>query len=146
MSAVPLRIVGRRLPGRTWSGRSDIHVGVQRGTEVVGLVPGDMGEAQFDVEIEVEVGAEGAIDFRGAYVHGRGGERFLYLSWGEVDGEGTFTMFRRVKLHLRPLAELFATKLANAKRVEAYLELTDPKGRPVAASVRPPWVTWRIAS
>ena len=144
MSTVPVRIVGRRLPGSTWSGRSGIHVGVQRGTEVVGLVPGDMGEAHFDLEIDVEAGAEGAIDFRGPYVHGRGGERFLYLSWGEVDAEGTFTMFRRVKLHLRPLAEQYQAKLPKAKRVEAYLELTDPKGRPVAASVRPPWVTWRL--
>ena len=144
-STVPVRIVGRRLPGRTWSGRSGIHVGVQRDGEVVGLVPGDMGEAHFDLEVEVEV-SENGIDFRGPFVHGRGGERFLYLSWGEVDADGTFTMFRRLKLHLLPLAEQFEAKLATAQRVEAFLELTDTKGRPVAASVRPPWVLWRLAS
>jgi hypothetical protein len=145
MSTVPMRVIGRRLPGRTWSGRNDIHVGVQRGAEVVCVVPGDEGEATFDFEIGVEIDAEGALDFRGPFVHGRRAERFIYLSWGEVDEAGTFTMFRRLKLHLSPLAEQFpAEALAGARRIQAFLELTDPKGRPVAASVRPPWVYWRL--
>lgn len=148
MSTVPVRIIGRRLPGRTWSGRSEIHVGVQRGSEVVGFVPGDTGEAHFDLELEVEeveLGGERAVDFRGPYVHGRRGERFIYLSWGEVDGSGQFTMFRRLKLHLGPLTEQFTPDaLLSARRIRAFLELTDTKGRPVAASVRPPWVLWRV--
>jgi hypothetical protein len=146
MSTVPVRIVGRHLPGRTWSGRSGIHVGVQCGTDVIGLVPGDEGEATIDFEVDVEVDADGAADFRGPYVHGRRGERFVYLNWCEVDDEGTSTMFRRLKLHLSPLTEQFpAPALAGARRIQAFLELTDPKGRPVAASVRPPWVLWRLA-
>ena len=70
----------------------------------------------------------------------------------EVDDAGEFAMFRRLKLHLAPLTEQSLTRanggqaLARAKRIEAVLELTDPKGRPVAASVRPPWVTWRVTA
>jgi hypothetical protein len=140
-----LRIIGRRLPGADWSGRSCIHVGVQRGTDVVGLVKGDMGEAVFDVDLEVIVGADGEIDFRGPFVHGFGGERFIYLAWGEIDDQGTFAMFRRLKLHLAPLLEQFpAETLSTAKKVQAVLELSDTRGRPLAASVRPPWVTWRL--
>jgi len=79
--------------------------------------------------------------------HGRRGERFVYLSWGEVDDTGTFTMFRRLKLHLMPLVEqCTAERVLSAKRIQAVLELTDTKGRPLAASVRPPWVTWRLLS
>jgi len=145
MSTVPVRIVGRRLPGRTWSGRSGIHVGLQRGADVVNVVPGDLGEAHFDLEIEVEADTELAVDFKGPYVHGRRAERFLYLSWGEVDGDGQFTMFRRLKLHLTPLLEHVTPEaLLAARRIRAFLELTDTKGRPVAASVRPPWVLWRV--
>ncbi len=145
MSTVPLRIVGRRLPGSSWSGRTGIHVGVQRGNEVVGHVPGDAGEALFDLEVTVELDADGAVDFRGPYVHGRRGERFLYLSWDEAGEDGGFTMFRRLKLHLVPLTEgRNGEALAAAQRLEAFLELTDPKGRPVSASVRPPWVLWRV--
>jgi hypothetical protein len=141
-----LRIVGRRLPGVTWSGRHGIHVGVQRGSEVLGLVPGDAGDAVFDINVDIVADADGLPDFRGPYVHGRRGERFVYLSWGEVDDAGTFTMFRRLKLHLAPLVEQSTPETVfAARRIQAILELTDTKGRPLAASVRPPWVTWRLA-
>ena len=145
MSTVPVRIVGRRLPGLHWSGRNGIHLGVQRGTEVVGLVRGDEGEVTFDIEVALDVDTDGVPDFRGPYVNGKRGERFVYLCWGEVDGEGTFSMFRRLKLPLSPLTEQFGLEaLRQARRIQAFLELTDPKGRPVAASVRPPWVLWRV--
>jgi hypothetical protein len=121
-------------------------VGVQRGSEVLGLVNGDAADAIFDIEVDVVADGDGRPDFRGPFVHGRRGERFVYLSWGEVDSEGTFTMFRRLKLHLAPLVNEWAEKVFAAKRIQAVLELTDTRGRPLAASVRPPWVTWRITS
>ena len=37
---------------------------------------------------------------RGPYIQGPPGGRFIYLSWGTVDGEGQFEMFRRTKLLL----------------------------------------------
>jgi hypothetical protein len=145
VSGVQLRIVGRRLPGSSWSGRSGIHVGLQRADKVVNLVNGDQGEAVFDVDLDVVQGTDGQPDFRGDCVHGRRGERFVYLSWGEVDDAGTFTMFRRLKLHLMPLVEQCSAEgVLAAKKIQAVLELTDTKGRPLAASVRPPWVTWRL--
>src|SRR5262249_27214680 len=100
-----LRIVGRRLPGAQWSGRSAIHAGLQCGSEVLDLVDGDEGEAVFNLELDVVAGADGDIDFRGPCVFGRRGERFIYLSWGEVGEDGLFAMFRRLKLHLTPLVE-----------------------------------------
>jgi hypothetical protein len=145
MVAAQLRIVGRRLPGSSWSGRSGIHVGLQRHNEVVNLVNGDEGEAVFDVDLDVVAGVDGLPDFRGDCVQGRRGERFVYLSWGEVDDKGTFTMFRRLKLHLTPLVEqCTAEGVLAARKIQAVLELTDTRGRPLAASVRPPWVTWRL--
>jgi hypothetical protein len=145
MTVVPVRICGRRLPGASWSGRDGIHVGVQRGTDVVGLVIGDAADAVFDIDVDIVSDSDGEPDFRGPYVHGRRGERFIYLNWGEVHDEAPFTMFRRLKLHLAPLIELTdAETVLGAKRIQAVLELTDTRGRPLAASVRPPWVTWRI--
>ena len=147
MTTAQLRIVGRRLPGASWSGRHGIHVGVQRGSEVVGLVIADAADAVFDIDLDVVGGTDGIPDFRGPYVHGRRGERFVYLSWGEVDETGTFTMFRRLKLHLGPLVQQSpAETLLTADKIQAVLELTDTRGRPLAASVRPPWVTWRVTS
>jgi hypothetical protein len=147
MTTAQLRIVGRRLPGASWSGRHGIHVGVQRGSEVVGLVIGDAADAVFDIDLDVVVGADGTPEFRGPYVQGRRGERFVYLNWGEVDDTGTFAMFRRLRLHLGPLVEQSpAETLLSAQKIQAVLELTDTRGRPLAASVRPPWVTWRVTN
>jgi Family of unknown function (DUF5990) len=147
MASVPVRIVGRRLPGSSWSGRHGIHVGVQCGTEVLGLVTGDAADAVFDIDVEVVADGSGEPDFRGPYVHGRRGERFVYMSWGEVDDQGTFAMFRRLRLHLAPLLEQCSSEsVLAATKIQAVLELTDTRGRPLAASVRPPWVTWRIST
>jgi hypothetical protein len=145
-TTVDLRIVGRRLPGRRWTCYEGVHVGVQRrANEVVGLVPGDADEAVFDLAMEV-VADEQGVDFRGPFVHGKRGERFLYLSWGEVGPGDSFEMFRRAKLHLAPLAEadLAGTLLRAGSRVEASLELTDGHGGPRCASVRPPLIQWQV--
>jgi uncharacterized protein DUF5990 len=145
MTGVQLQIIGRRLPGSSWSGRRGIHVGVQRDGEVVGLVTGDAADAVFDIDLDIIEGSDGEPDFRGPYVHGRRGERFVYLSWGEVGEDGTFAIFRRLKLHLTPLLEQAPKEsVLAANRIQAVLELTDTRGRPLAASVRPPWVTWRL--
>jgi hypothetical protein len=42
---------------------------------------------------------DGELDFKGSVVHGKRGERFLYLTWGQVH-DGTFDMFRRANLVL----------------------------------------------
>jgi hypothetical protein len=103
---VRVRIVGRQLPGRTCTdprpdGRvyENVHVGVQRGGEVERLVPGDAAGAVWDLELET-VDRDGELDFRGPHVQGRRGDRFLYLSWGAVDADDGFAMFRRAKLML----------------------------------------------
>ena len=36
--------------------------------------------------------------------------------------------------------------ISGALITDRVLELTDTKGRTLAASVRPPWVTWRLLS
>lgn len=143
--ATPVRIIGRRLPGANWSGRQGIHIGVQRGTEVEGIVTGASADAVFEVEVEI-VEHEDQADFRGPYVLGRRGERYICLTWVEVGAEGAITPFRRLRLHLSPLPQAAGgvPQLLAAKRIQAVLELTDTRGRPIAASVRPPWVTWQI--
>ena len=37
-------------------------------------------------------------DYRGPYISGPPGGRFIYLSWGVVEEPGSFEMFRRAKL------------------------------------------------
>lgn len=121
-------------------------MGIQRAKEVVGLVRGDAEEAVFDLTLDVVLGGSRGVDFRGPYLHGKAGERFIYLSWGAVAEDGRFEMFRRAKLHLAPLDEQAVQQaLDKAEVMEARLDLTDQRGGPLCASVRPPTVRWQVA-
>jgi len=147
-AALELRIVGRRLPGLRFCEREPVYVGVQRQrrAEVVDLVPGDVDEACFSLAVKVVTdGADGGMDFRGPFVHGRRGERFLYLSWGYVGPGGAFEMFRRAKLHLSTIDEGdIARALASGAAITGALDLTGKRGAPLCAAVRPPSIAWRV--
>ena len=137
-----VRIAGVNLPGRDWGGYGNVHVGVQKRAEAVDLVAGDAAGASW--EVPVELTEEG--DFRGPYVQGRRGERFIYLAWGTVGPAGTFTMFRRAKLMLAAIDPAVVAAAAGPGRVlAATLSLTGGDGSPRCASVRPPAIEWTAA-
>ena len=140
---LPVRIEGTSLPGRVFCEHQHVHVGVQCRQEPAGLVPGDAEAAAFDLTVDILPAAGGGWDFRGPYVHGKPGERFLYLTWGDHPPGGGFTMFRRAKLHLSPLdTDLVERAAAPGHRLVARLALTDARGGPRCASIRPPDITW----
>jgi hypothetical protein len=146
MTLLHLRIVGRNLPGLRWESHQRVHVGVQKGQAVVSLIPGSAEEVICDLTLDVEADGEGSFDFRGPFAQGKRGERFIYLSWGDVGPDGQFVMFRRAKLWLSAIdtRDLIEALERNAV-IEARLDLTDAKGGPICASVRPPAVEWRLA-
>ena len=86
-----------------------------------------------DVEL---VERDGERDFRGPAVQGRRGERFVYLTWGEVR-DGTFSMFRRAKLMLDDVPD------SAGEIVTARVDLTDECGMPRCARLRAPALEWR---
>lgn len=144
MTTIDVRILGRNLPGQRFCEYQAIHVGMQRGKEVIDLVPGDAREAVFAFTICALHSDDGQIDFRGPFVHGKRGARFLYLSWGELLPDGQFRMFRRAKMQLSALAELDLADAEGASMViEAVVNLTGPRGDPICASLRPPQISWR---
>jgi hypothetical protein len=139
---VRFRITGTEMPGRRCGpaqglevDRANIHVGVQRGRDVVDLVAGDASRAFFEFDVDVRAGR-----FSGPFVHGRGDERFLYLSWGEVAEDGDFTMFRRAKLQLDSLD----ATASDGATIDGRLPMSYPQGGPVCASIRPPAITWTV--
>ena len=132
-------IRGQHLPGRRFPDQSgvyeNVHVGLQLKPEPSGLVPGDAPAAEWQTEVEL-IERNGVRDFRGPAVQGRAGARFLYLTWGDVDGE-TFTMFRRAKLMLAEIPDPRASA-----RAIASVRLTDPLGGPICSRLKPPALTW----
>lgn len=145
---VPIRIVGHSLPGRTFCEHAHVHVGVQRAArgDVLDPVAGDAPQAVFTFTITAVRGADGLLDFRGPFVQGTRGARFLYLSWGDLLPDGQFQMFRRAKLTLSALSEsgIAADGLAPGTLVEATVNLTAQRGGPICARVRPPDIRWQI--
>jgi hypothetical protein len=135
-----LEIRGHHFPGRSWhlDGKPchNVHVGIQVGREPHDLVPGDADTGVWITAIEVlERGDD--VDFRGPAVQGRRGERFVYLTWGNVGDDGSFTMFRRAKLMLSTLEPLVAGT-DGAGQVVGTVDLTDDCGGPRCARLRSP--------
>jgi hypothetical protein len=93
----------------------------------------------------VAPGDDDELDFRGPAVHGPRGERFLYLTWGDVDLDGRFTMFRRAKLMLNRIdAELVRRAMAEDLPLLGTIDLTDGYGGPRCARVDPPALVWSL--
>jgi hypothetical protein len=141
---VLLEIRGHSLPGRHWHGNDEpydnVHVGVQIGREPRDLVRADAVSAAWTVPIAV-VERDGHHDFRGPAVHGGRGARFVYLTWGNVDANGVFAMFRRAKLVLADLEP----DLVRESHVIATVHLTDERGGPRCARLRPPSLKLTVA-
>lgn len=144
-----VRIEGRDLPGRRAGFEADalrlgnVQVGVQRRAEVVDRVPADAAEATWQFEVTSRE-VDGLLDVGGPWVHGRPGARFLYLSWGAVTGD-RFEMFRRAKLLFGDVpTDLLRAAHDGAGVLVCQLGLTDAKGGPLCARVRPPAITWAV--
>ncbi len=144
MRRVGLRIVASRLPGRTCGLHEAIAVGLQEGKAFTQLVDGDAPAATWDTPLELGRHDDGVLLARGPAVHGPRVERFVYLAWlGDLGGERR--MFRRAKLQLDGVpADVLDEVLATGRPLVAELGLTDAKGEPVCASVRPPRVRWSV--
>jgi hypothetical protein len=137
---VELRIEGTDLPAGL-PGR--VRVGVQRrGRPGELLDPRSADDPSVTWLLDCAVAEKpGGPDITGPYVQGGPGGRFVYLSW-TVDEGGTPTMFRRAKLMFDAIPPAVLTAAVHSGRLVARLGLTDPKGGPLCASVRPPVITW----
>lgn len=145
-----IRIVGRDLPGRRFVSDGvqlrNVHVAVQVGKEPLGPVAGDAPTATWDLDVRAVVADGGQLDLRGPAVHGRRGERFFYLTWGEVGADGSFETFRRAKLMVVDINPGLLRQAARQDRgLLAELDLTDDCGGPLCARVRPAAIRWSLS-
>ena len=82
------------------------------------------------------------VDLKGPYIQGPPGGRFIYLSWGTVDDTQTFTLFRRAKLSFDAIPQAVIDSAQRLGMLVGRLGLTDAKGNPLCAAVRPPVIEW----
>lgn len=147
-----VKIEGYDLPGRTFcepdgEPYDDVRVGVQIRNDSEQLIPADADTAHWELEINVVAGAGGSLDFKGPAVHGKRGDRFLYLTWGSVSDGGGFDMFRRAKLMLNRIdPELVRAANNDMHQLVARVRLSDDNGTPRCARVDPPDLTWSVVT
>lgn len=96
----------------------------------------------FDAELDVVVTPAG-VDYRGPWVQGKRGDRFLYLCWGHDSTHG-FDGFRRAKLMLGVLDPAEMASAPEGAILQGHLPLVDARGGPVCAAVRPPVIRWSL--
>jgi hypothetical protein len=130
------------VEGRDLPGGDDVVVGVQVGKDVVDIVPATVSTVRWTVSVDVVPTAGGGLDVRGRAVHGRRGDRFLYLSWATRSATGGLTMFRRAKLMLDAVDQETLRAADRGGSLLASLSLTAPDGGPRCAAVRPPDISW----
>jgi hypothetical protein len=135
----------RNLPGTECVGKTGVRLGVQKGDVVIEDVPGDREEVIFTIPVRAfPSGRNGQPDFRGPFVHGKVGERFLYLCWGTRSAQ-TWEGFRRAKLHLRYLSRPLLEKALQAGLpIAVHLDMTDEKGFPLTASIKEDAGVWQL--
>jgi hypothetical protein len=151
MADVQIRIEACDLPGNSCGpspdcpgGYHNVHVGVQRRNrpgELLGLVPGDAPSATWTVDCSA-VRSPTGVDLKGPYIQGGPGSRFIYLSWGTVGGAEDFMLFRRAKLWLDAIPPTVIDRALELDLLVGRLGLTDRKGNPLCAAVRPPVIEW----
>jgi hypothetical protein len=145
---VRVAITGINLPGRVFcrpdgSAMDDVHVGVQMRRDPAQLVRADESETLWEVELEV-VRTDGVLDFHGPAVQGKRGDRFIYLTWGNVSPDDEFEMFRRAKLMLNRVEPELIESAMEMGRLVATVNLTGDDGGPRCARVDPPAVAWSV--
>jgi hypothetical protein len=144
MTDIKVIVDGHNFPGGSCGPHHNIYVGLQLGSEPHEIVSGSSHEARWTTDIRV-VDIEQGHDFRGKAVHGKRAERFLYLTWGEVDGERHFVMFRRAKLMLDRIDPRLVTQaIETGATLHAKVDMTDAQGMPRCARVDPPAIEWSL--
>jgi Family of unknown function (DUF5990)/Domain of unknown function (DUF5655) len=112
------------------------------GARALEPVPGDAPSARWEVPVMVRRGDEG-FDFGGPFVRGDRTDRHIGLAWGDVPGDGTLRIFRGAKLRLVDVEpDLVEAALRPGHRLVARVRLTDARGNPICARVRPPYLAW----
>jgi hypothetical protein len=103
---------------------------------------GDAPTARWEVPVTVRRDTDG-FDFSGPFVRGDRTDRHLGLAWGDVPGDGTLRLFRGAKLRLVDIdPAVIEESVRPGRRLVARVRLTDARGNPVCARVRPPALTW----
>ena len=148
-----IEVVCRHLPGLRFkesespnaTTREQVYLGIQEGDEVIEAVRADQKQVIFRPQFKIARQPDGSPNFLGPFSKGTPQERFFYLSWGVMDTDGNFEMFRRAKIHLNHLTwEQVKDAVSSDCPLRVVINMTDKKGGPLCASVRKDRADWLL--
>lgn len=141
-----IQLTCSNFPEACFEDRQHIYLAVQKKKELVFDTDGRSTVIEFTLLIEVKQEKDGSPNFLGPYVHGKKGDRFLYLVWYNKIGRLKET-FRRAKIKLAPLTWVTVlSAIKTGQPIVAAINLTDAKGHPVCASLKAANLTWENIS
>lgn len=137
-----LQLACSAFPSLPFEGRAAVFLGIQYQQEVLEETPVTAEEKTFELQVKVSQGKDGSPNFTGPYVFGKTGDKFLYLVWLMKTAIGD-ERFRRAKIKLQALSwEQIRKAQAEKIPIRAKIILTDAKGGPICASLKPPYIQW----
>jgi len=140
-----IEVICHHLPGTRFEDsqspdcqtREPVYLGIQKGNEVIEAVPGDRKQVIFRPTFRIAKQPDGSPNFLGPFAKGTPQERFFYLTWGVMDKNGHFAMFRRAKIHLNHLTwDQVSAALSENRPLKVSIDMTGKKGDPICASIR----------
>jgi hypothetical protein len=139
---ITIEIVCTELPG---AGQSFLHLGIQRDQVITEAAPADAKRIVFRPTLRALRNGDGSVNFLGPFAQGPKSERFIYLNWATTNGKELTAMVGRIKLHLNHIKWAAVRKAAQGnKPIRVKLALTNAKGNPVMASLRPDAAQWEM--
>ena len=142
---IAIEIICTSLPGIQWDDRGPVSLGIQKGDDLLEPSPANLERIVFRPDFRVRRHADGSANFLGPFAHGPRSERFIYLVWAIMNGSTPVAGLGRVKIHLNHIKWADVESAASRKKpLKATLELTNAKGKPVFASVRPDAAKWEL--
>jgi uncharacterized protein DUF5990 len=142
---ITIEVVCTRLPGSQWGDRGPVHLGIQKGEELMDTAPADLKRVVFRPEFRVAKGADGSADFTGPYAHGPRNERFIHLIWATMDGDAAVAALGRIKISLGHILWPQVEKvLARGKPLKVTVALTNAQGKPVFGTVKADASKWQL--
>jgi uncharacterized protein DUF5990 len=142
---IVIEIVCTDLPGEEWDGHSGLYLGIQCDDQMIESASAGSKRVVFRPVLRARCNIDGSANFLGPFAHGPRTERFIYLVWLVVQRNVPVKMVGRIKLHLNHIQWRSVEKAAGeTKPIRVTLALTNAKGKPVMASVRPDVAKWEL--
>jgi hypothetical protein len=142
---VSIEITCTDPPTQALAGRGPVYLGIQQDQDLVEAEPVDAKRIVLRPMLEVRKHDDGTPTFHGPFAHGPRAERFIYLVWAVRERGKPAQVFGRIKLHLNHITWQNIEKAgARKKIIKVTLPLTNAKGKPVMASVRPDAAQWNL--